>query len=313
MDIKDLLKHELVVAAHVGDMDACGAMVSFRELARKLAEKLKIQPKRLEFTFSGALNKEGEKILKMFDLKTKLMDDVPLEDFEYILLLDTQTNVIPDFLSKKKIFVIDHHVKIDHKNVAGELIDEKAASTTEIIYSLFKENKIKPTTNAAKAIIYGIISDTAGMRFSKTKTFGIMHELLSEGKLEYQSLLAEIYEEKDISERIAWLKAARRAEVKQINNRLVVISEIGAFESSSATKLLALGADVVLVFSGKPNEDRIIGRAKPGINLAEIFTHVAAELKGSGGGHMAACAMNVPNEKGRTAISMVLSNLKNVL
>ncbi len=308
MDIKELLKHELVVAAHVGDMDACAAMVAFRELARKLTQ----QPKRIEFTFSGAANREGEKILKMFDLKTKLMDDVPLEDFEYVVLLDTQPNVIPDFLRKKKIFLIDHHVKIDSK-LAGEIVDEKAASTTEIVYGLFRENKIKPSAHAAKAIIYGLISDTAGMRFAKTKTFGLMHELLSENKFEYQNLLAEIYEERDISERIAWLKAARRAEVKQINNRLVVISEIGAFESSSATKLLALGADVALVFSSKPGEDRVIGRAKSGINLAEIFTKTATELKGSGGGHMAACAMNVPDGKGKTAIALVLRALKTVL
>ncbi len=307
MDLKKFLKGNVLVVASVGDMDACASFVAFRELARKLNPKV-----RLEFTFSGMPNKEGEKILKLFNFQVKLIEDTPLEDFENLVLIDTQLNNVPDYLKNKKTIIIDHHQKAA-EIPEGSAFDSEAASTTEVIYGLFKKYKIKLTETVAKAIIYGIIADTGGMRFAKSKTFALMAEILSEFKIDYQKLLAEIYEERDISERIAWLKTARRLEFKNIKNKLVVTSGVAAFESSAASKLMGLGADVVLVTSQKPGEVRIVGRARHGINLAEIFTRVANELKGTGGGHAGACVMNLPEEKDKIAVNLVLKELERIL
>jgi len=307
MELKEFLKNNVLVAANVGDMDSCGSFVAFRELARKLCPKT-----RLEFTFSGALNKEGEKILKLFNFQTKLIEDVPLEDFENLVLIDTQLNNVPEYLRKKKTIIIDHHQKAA-EIPAGSAFDSEAASTTEIIYGLFKKYKIKPSETAAKAIVYGMIADTAGMRYAKTKTFSLMSEILENHKLDYQKLLAEIYEERDISERIAWLKTARRLEFRNLKNKLIVTSGVAAFESSAASKLMGLGADVVLVTSQKPGEVRIVGRARHGINLAEIFTKVANELKGTGGGHPGACVMNLQEGKDKAAINLVIKELERIL
>ncbi len=307
MDLKNFLKGNVLVVASVGDMDACASFVALRELARKLSPKV-----RLEFAFSGALNKEGEKILKLYNFQIKLIEDIPLEDFEKLILIDTQPNNIPDYLKNKKTIIIDHHQKAA-EIPEGSAFDSEAASTTEIIYSLFKKYKVKLAENIAKAVIFGLIADTGGMRFAKSKTFGLMSEILLEFKLDYQKILAEIYEERDISERIAWLKTARRLEFRQIKNKLVVLSGVAAFESSSASKLIGLGADIALVTSQKPGEVRIVGRARHGINLAEIFTKVASELKGTGGGHAGACVMNLQEGKDKQAIGLILKELEKIL
>ncbi len=320
-DLKSWLKGKVAVLAQVGDMDACSAMVAFKELAERLNPKIE-----LEFGFPGALNRDGNKILQLFKLKTKLLDDIPLEEIEKVILLDTQPNAIPDFLQtraeqgsarrsgtessarEKDLFVIDHHIPTS-KNISG-VIDETAVATTEVVHGLFKKYKVKLTKDVARAIIYGLISDTAGLRFAKAKTFGLLFDLLSEFGLEYTKILEDIYEEKDKSERLAVLTAARRLEIKDVGGKIVVISYVGGSESSAAGKLLGLGADIVLITSRKPQETRVIGRARSGFNLAEIFTHVASQVGGSGGGHAGACAMNIPEQKEKEAMSKILQALR---
>ncbi|MEK6807407.1 MAG: DHHA1 domain-containing protein [Nanoarchaeota archaeon] len=307
MELKEFLKGNVLAVASVGDTDACTSFVLLRELARTLNPKA-----RMEFAFSSALNKEGAKILKMFNFQVKLIEDIPLEDFPKLILLDTQTNNIPDYLKKKEIFVIDHHEKACELP-KGSILDSNSTSTAEILLGLFKKYKLKLTDKTARAVLFGIIADTSGLRFAKTETFRNVLEILDEFKFEYQKISSELFEEKDISERIAWLKTARRLEFRQVHEKLIAISEIGAFESSSASKLIGLGADVALVVSKKPDEVRIIGRARHGINLAEIFIAVGKELKGTGGGHAGACVMNLQEGKEKEAIKRVISELEKVI
>jgi len=294
---KAWLKGNILLLSHVGDMDACSSAVAFEELAKKTSKA------KLEFAISGTLNRDGEKILKMFGLKAKKLKEVNLEDFDKLVLLDTSEDLVKDIVKKfKDVLVLDHHVQ--------SKTFTHAVSTTEIIFDLFRQNKVKITEKAAKAITFGIISDTAGLRFAKTRTFEILSELLKENKLEYQKLLEEIAEEKEVSEKLAWLKAAQRLQVHNVGDKILVISKVGGFESSAASKLMALGADVALVISHKPNETRIVGRAKTGYNLAEVFQEVASEVSGTGGGHPGAAAMNFPPEKEKEALAKVIKFVK---
>ena len=163
MDLKKFLKGNVLVVASVGDMDACASFVAFRELVRKLNPKV-----RLEFTFSGMINKDGARIMKLYNFQTKLIEDIPLEDFENLILIDTQLNNIPDYLKNKKTIIIDHHQKAA-EIPAGSAFDSEAASTTEVIYGLFKKYKIKFAENIAKAIFSSYQSQNcAGNRLNHT-------------------------------------------------------------------------------------------------------------------------------------------------
>ena len=84
------------------------------------------------------------------------------------------------------------------------------------IFDGFKKYKIKPSKEAAKSMIYGLIADTGGLRFSKNATFPILAELLTLSGEEYQDLLSNIYSDREEQERLAVLKAAERVKIKKI-------------------------------------------------------------------------------------------------
>ena len=300
-NLKNWLSGSVLVYAQIGDMDACASFVALSELFKKLKTKAE-----LEFS-TGVLNKDGAKILKLFNLKVKSFEEAVECNIEKVILVDTQPNLLPKQFSKLDVFVIDHHQpSAELKKVKNLMHDSSAASTTEIIFDLFGENKMNITKEASKAILYGIIADTAGLRFAKTKTFKIISELLEENKLDYQELLSEISEERDYSEKIACLKAAKRLEIKTFGQKILVITEIGGFESSAASRLMSFGPDVVLVVSKKQDETRIVGRAKKEFNLAEIFQKVGKEIEATAGGHAGAAVINFDPKKEKEALAKIV-------
>ena len=304
MELKNWLANRILVYAQVGDMDACASFVAFKELAEKLNKNIE-----LEFAV-GALNRDGKKILDMFKLKIKEFEDVVENDFDKIVLIDTQTNQMPHQFSELDILLIDHHQKA--KNLpANHFWNPDAASTTEIIYDLFLKNSFEPSKDSGKAILYGVIADTAGLRFVKTKSLGTVYHLLNDHKLEYSELLTDIFEEKDYSEKIACLKAAQRLKIKSFGQqKILVISEIGGSESAVASKLISLGADIALVISKKEAETRIIGRAKKGWNIAEVFQKTSDAIPGlTSGGHPGAAVVNLPAEKETIVMSKIMKIL----
>ena len=113
--------------------------------------------------------------------------------------------------------------------------------------------------------------------------------------------LVELFEvETDISEKVAKLKAARRSKIYNSNDFLVVTSKVGAFESSAASVLVRLGADVA--FAGATDEKGLMlisGRCKntfidkTGFSLVkDVFSELGKYIEGEGGGHPAAAAFN---------------------
>lgn len=304
MELKSWLNGRILVYAQVGDTDACGSFVAFRELAEKLNKDVE-----LEFAI-GTLNRDGKKILETFKLQAKEFEDVVEQEFEKIVLVDTQPNQMPHQFAKLDILMIDHHQKAKDLP-AHNFWNPDVASTTEIIYNLFLKNSLEPSKDSAKAILFGMIADTAGMRFIKTKSIGSVYHLLNDNKIEYAELLTEIFDEKDYSEKIACLKAAQRLKIKPFGaSKILVVSEIGGSESAVASKLISLGADIALVVSKKPNETRIIGRAKKGWNMAEVFQKVSGAFPGmTSGGHPGAAVINMPAEKETVALSKIMKIL----
>jgi phosphoesterase RecJ-like protein len=84
----------------------------------------------------------------------------------------------------KSSFIIefDHHPKQDNYSNL-EIRDDKAASTTEVLYYFLKINKIRITKNIANCILSGIIDDTDSFLHPNTteKTVNIASEMLMWG------------------------------------------------------------------------------------------------------------------------------------
>ena len=82
------------------------------------------------------------------------------------------------FSKKLKTIIIDHHFT-NSKFAKINLVDVKAPATCQLIYNLFKVNKVKITKNIAACLFIGFYADTGGFKYFNTnyKTFLIASEL----------------------------------------------------------------------------------------------------------------------------------------
>ena len=297
MKLADWLEGEILVTAYVGDIDACASFIAFDFIAKKLSKA------KFFYSVSGTVNKGGKKILDKYGFELTDFSELDFKKIKKVVLIDTQENVIPEKIKCLEILSIDHH----SNGKPGSYVNPKAVSTTEIIYDIAKKNKVKLTKEIVKAIFFGIISDTGTMRFAKNTTFKLVDELITNFEIDYQELLLELHEDIPQDEKLAWISAAKRVELKQIDDKLILISHVGSYESSSAQRLMALGADVALVTSRKKGETRIVGRSKTGIDLAKIFINITKIIsKSTGGGHPSAAVLTVPEKEEQRAVSEIL-------
>ncbi len=232
-----------------------------------------------------------------------------LNEFDCIICFDFSTYDMAGKLSdplknfKGSLYIIDHHEKISSplvKKCTESMLDAKAASTTELVYGLLEKSEISPGKNAAVAIACGIIVDSAGFVVATPHTFEVMAKTMKKSGKQFIQLVELFEVETDISEKVAKLKAARRSKIYNSHGCLVVTSEVGAFESSAASVLVRLGADVA--FAGATNEKGLMlisGRCKntfidkTGFSLVkDVFSELGKYVEGEGGGHPAAAAFN---------------------
>jgi len=202
---------------------------------------------------------------------------------------------------KKPIYIFDHHEKSAKKIICStdSIIIPKAASTTEIIYDLFKEQKIKFTKEMCMFIAAGLITDTAHFLVADSKVFLIMYEMLKKSNKEFYEIVSLFRVRIDPALKIAKLKAAKRVRIYKILDYIVVTSDIGAYESDAAMSLVRLGADIAFAGDCDKGKVKISGRAnnkfikESGFDLAKhIFISLGNQFNGEGGGHPGASAFN---------------------
>jgi nanoRNase/pAp phosphatase (c-di-AMP/oligoRNAs hydrolase) len=103
----------------------------------------------------------------------------------------------------------------------------------------------------------------------------------------------------DFSERVARLKASRRAKVFRIGRWIVALSHVSAFQASAARALIDLGAHVAVVAGEKNGKTEISLRCtrefheRTSIHLGKDIAKPLGEyLSGMGGGHSTAAGVN---------------------
>lgn len=216
-------------------------------------------------------------------------------------MLGALAEQVKRFPKNKPLLLLDHHSRSGDKIASGKLavIHEKAISTTEIIFGLFKKNKIPINRKAAAGIAAGIVSDSANFLIADHSTFKIMAEVLNLSGMTYSELLSLFRFRPDISEKIARLKAAKRVRIYKSNEFIVASTDVGAHEASAATSLVILGADVAFAGDSERNEIKISGRANQNFikrmkfDLTKnVFDYLEKQFGGEGGGHSGAAAYN---------------------
>ena len=291
-------KLAVLLCHHNADPDAIGAAFAFTGLLKRLKPKLKTE-------IAAASGPSRLSKSMMNSLPIKLAEAPRIDEADIIFLLDTNTIQQLDEWSKRikpdhPLVVIDHHASHPETERIATLsiTDETASSACELVYRLFKEAAVKPTSDEAKALFLGIAFDTRHFVIASSETLKIVAELTEAG-VDAQATLPILSLPMEHSERVARLKACARTNLLKLDHWLIALSHVSAYQASAARGLLALGAHVAVVAGKKGNEIQVSFRAThefynmTGIHMGRDLAKPLGDfLSGMGGGHSVSAGAN---------------------
>jgi nanoRNase/pAp phosphatase (c-di-AMP/oligoRNAs hydrolase) len=303
-DVTALLKSldpklAVLLCHHNADPDAICSAYAFSSLLKQIQPGIQI-----EIGVAQGVSRLSKHLLQFLPIEIEMQPNV--EKADLIVFLDTNTiqqlDVLADRIRKSKapIIVIDHHaVHPETKQLAKICItSEETSSTCEIVYALYKEGKSKLDLNEAKALFLGIAFDTRHFVLANSSTLKSIAELIDVG-VNVQETLYLLSLPMDFSERVARLKACRRAKLFKVKEWIVALSHVSAYQASAARALVDLGAHVAAVAGEKGESIEISLRAqqefnkKTGVHLGrDIAKPLGEYLNGMGGGHATAAGVN---------------------
>jgi bifunctional oligoribonuclease and PAP phosphatase NrnA len=254
------------------------------------------------------INKPSKQLLENMPITVNMKPNI--ESAEAILLLDMNTieqlDEVADAINKSPApkIIIDHHAPSAETQQICKLciIDEKAAANCELVHRLYVQGKVVPTLNEAKALFIGIAFDTRHFALSTSNTLITLAKLVEEG-IDVQETLAQFAIPIDPSERMAKLKAGKRAKIVKIGNWIIALSHVSAFQAPAAKSLVDLGAHMAAVAGKKNDKVELSLRStrqfyeKTGVHLGtDIAAPLGEFLGGVGGGHAMASGVSGKGE-----------------
>ncbi|MCS7125220.1 MAG: DHH family phosphoesterase [Candidatus Bathyarchaeota archaeon] len=292
-------KHVVLLCHHNADPDAICSAYALSSLIKRYKPQVSVK-----IGAAQGISRLSKHILKNLPITVETEPNIDRADL--IMLLDTNTvqqlNNLAEKVkaSKAPIIVIDHHAAHPETEKIAKLCitNENASSTCEIVYNFYRQAGVKVGENEAKALFLGIAFDTRHFVLANSPTFKIIAELIDIG-VNAQEALATLSLPMDFSERVARLKACRRAKLFRIGEWIIALSHVSAYQASAARAIIDLGAHVAVVAGQKNNSLEISLRCtrdfheKTGIHLGrDIAKPLGEHLQGMGGGHATAAGVN---------------------
>jgi nanoRNase/pAp phosphatase (c-di-AMP/oligoRNAs hydrolase) len=289
----------LLLCHHNSDPDALCSAYAFQGLIKKVRPRIS-----LEIGAGKGISKLSKQLLRFVPITVDLNPKV--ENADAIVLLDTNTvqqlGELAKEVQKAKVplLVIDHHAVHPETERLAKLIiaKEDTASTCEIIYSFYKELNQRPDLNEAKALFLGIAFDTRHFVLANSSTFKTIAELGETG-VNAQETLSILSLPMDFSERVARIKACRRAKLLKVDDWIIALSHVSAYQASAARALVDLGAHVAVVAGQRNGNVEISLRSSRDFNKQtsihlgkDIAKPLGESLMGMGGGHSTAAGVN---------------------
>ena len=289
----------ILLCHHNADPDAVCSAFAFQSLLSKCRPNLTS-----EIGTGQGISRLSRHILKHIPIIVNLHPVV--EKADVVILLDTNTIQQLGRLTERvanttsPIIVIDHHAAHPQTDQIAKLCitNEEASSTCEMVYNFYKQLKIEPDLNVAKALFIGITFDTRHFVLANASTFKTISELCDIG-VNPQEELSALSLPMDFSERVARVKASRRAKLIKIGNWIIALSHVSAYQASAARALVDLGAHMAAVAGQKNEKVEISMRCTrdfnqiTGIHLGRnIAKPLGVFVHGMGGGHASAAGVN---------------------
>jgi phosphoesterase RecJ-like protein len=284
---------------HNADPDAICSAYALRSLLKQARPTLEV-----EIGAAHGISRLSKHLLQHVPIGIR---DLPsIEKADAVVLLDTNTIQQLDSLAeivkiqKTPMIVIDHHAAHPDTLLRAKLciMNEMSSSTCEIIYNFYKQANVKVGENEAKALFLGIAFDTRHFVLANSSTLKTIAELVDLG-VNAQETLPLLSLPMDFSERVARLKACRRVKLFRINEWIIALSHVSAYQASAARALIELGADVAAVAGEKTENVEVSLRAtrefgkQTGVHLGrDVAKPLGEYMHGMGGGHSTAAGAN---------------------
>ncbi|WP_148882443.1 DHH family phosphoesterase [Thermococcus aciditolerans] len=307
-------KSFLLLCHHNADPDSLGSAIAFALYLKSIG---------VESVRIGVAQSVSSYAKRLLILSPVPLEKDPLVREDVVMIFDTSSleQLEPIEIPRgKTVIVIDHHAEKERPIRADiSVVDSSRTSTAEIVWELFKYLDFYDE-KAVKALLAGIVTDTANFRFANAKTFKALSEMLERFPVqmgEIFQLVAPVSDENiDQAKRMAILKACQRMEIRKFRRYIIAVSKVSAYESLACKTFLNLGADIAVVGSEKKGV-RISARAKEslvkkGLHLGKIMEKVGPTIDGSGGGHAGAAGANGRKNLDE-AIKLILKEIERFL
>jgi len=160
-------KSMLIITQNSPDPDAIAAAAALREIANEL------HGVPCSVAHSGTVGRaENQALLRYLGLNTRPLEDLDLERFDRLGMVDAQpgagnVNFDP---SKRLDVVIDHHpIRRETRSARFTDVRSRYGATSSILYEYLHEAGIAIPTPLATALVYGIRSDTQDLGRESTR------------------------------------------------------------------------------------------------------------------------------------------------
>ncbi len=223
-----------------------------------------------------------------------------------------------DINLKTPFIFIDHHLNLQvnyPNNISAlNLIFDNYSSTSEIVLELFIEYDVKLPLPYKYLLVSAILTDSGFLKYGNTRTIKNLNTILQD-QVEIQEIIPLLERERDVSEKIARIKALQRVKLIKINGWLIGVSHLSSFTASAASTLIKVGFDVGIVVSKDKSDYRITTRAKKqvclktGLHLGKIIREINNV---NGGGHDGAATLNGKNDVEET-LNQLIDKIKETL
>lgn len=294
----------IVIARHIGpDPDAITSEVALRDII-----KLNF-PKKKVYAIGSGVSK-----FKCFGILDKISEDVSFND-ALLIILDVPRFDRVDGPKKEEF---KYTIKIDHhpceEGVTDlELVDDTAASCTQMITDFVFDTKLKINKEIAENLYAGIVADSDRFLLSYTspKTLYLAAMLMEKYKIDIMSVYNKLYE-RPIKERkfesflISNLKVSKNGfGYIKITNSLIKEFDVDSSTASNMINDLNFIKELKCwAFSSYDDNSKIY---KINIRSRNIPINQVAE-KFNGGGHKFASGARLKDEESVDALFEALDN-----
>ncbi len=287
------LRPPVVVIPHEGaDVDAVASAVGLVRFFRALEKDA--------VALIPSMSAPASRLLQALGLE--YVSEYPVEGRDVVVVDTVSPHMIPvDLSNARRVVMVDHHPG-EHP---FDAVVYDVRSCSEIVAELLFHADVYDES-VYLALAAGIVADTAGLHGADHRSLSTLSRILKKVGKDLSDVYELLVPRRDISERIARLRALERSEIHRFGDYLVVLSRVGAFEASAASVIVQAGADIAFVYS----DQRLTARMSPrfhretGVDLLAIFSRVQSVVGGSFGGHPLAAGMAVddPEKAARVAV-----------